>query len=1174
MDSTVLIVGAGPTGLFTALLLSQMGMDIRIIDKTKRNQELSQIPNYSLPLLLPLRSSTYYENTTYNNVLTQHSSISLLSPRVLQLLKLIGLYEQILEHGEQHWKLQVLDNDNWYHDPLLSSIASHHSRTFKDNNGIGSQTYKLWENNSTEINFCVSIDRKRLCQLLETALIKRYGIQVDYGYELVNMYDQNEKSQVLYMEDESNTDFYQGGFDKNNASPSSKNDGFTPIISALRHSEHHQNIQVWQSQYLIAADGKSSTVRQKLGLTQESGTTTKTNLTRKSTLSSLQRKPNQHQYFYSIIAKVKSNFNEKKQISIVVKPEGTLFILVHHDVFSMVFQPNNINPNESLSLLKTQLIIKRILKPYDLEFIETYNYFYWKDLTYPINKTNQVDYRYFLLGGTTLNAFPPGWVSSDIGLDQAMNLCWKLNLYHQEKSSPKLLDTYSSESYIKSKDITMASSLLLQILSTPSMLKDSITALQLFQKHRRYFVGEMVLDTTSQQFGNHSSSQTLKMARGTVGTLAPNALLKPYTLKQLKSQRSQENRFNYHQLQSLNSLSSYYQDQQGQEQVQEKTKQQKLGFFRGILSFSKKQNHHQSSSLSKKKSSPSLLSQFSSTTTTTTLSSTSSLSSPMDDKWKSIRNNTTNLWQHLPLHKNQFRSHFTILIVCHSLYNQDMIDSLQQLNHYLLNDPTSFLQLFDPSTNYLKQDDNNDNNNNMNRFSSTTAATANQSLFSYYSTPPLQQQKDYGPRKSMSTPTRTTTALEKEEEEEDENINNTIDIEGLGSSFLPPTLPPVVPLPPLPSTLASDSLFSSITSPKEKNKSSEHLLEQQQQRKNSITSFYSALTNINNEEQNDDDNSEDDEDDMDMIKNMDININDDESAIINFDDEENDDSDIENNNNNSNRMLAIPNHPSNQKQRYSNGVSLKSYRSSTFTNTTSRFSSYSDAFSLATTLSTSGSTLQLGMDDMKHNSILPPPKCPLPPPPPPSTHSTTSLQQRQQRQQQIPTSSTTSFHSSQFNNVYTHNEGQQNSYYSIAKKSMLSNSSNLTMTTYNKNDDDKEGEEEKKKIPMFSFTYLTTSNKPECLQFLAEQTPNTIQSTFPFGLENVHMDHENQAHSIYSLDNYQPTMVVIRPDGYIGAKVPLDDVNALNSYFHQFLLQDMHFSPEESAISLVANGYI
>ncbi|KAI9305220.1 hypothetical protein BJ944DRAFT_265583 [Cunninghamella echinulata] len=109
---------------------------------------------------------------------------------------------------------------------------------------------------------------------------------------------------------------------------------------------------------------------------------------------------------------------------------------------------------------------------------------------------------------------------------------------------------------------------------------------------------------------------------------------------------------------------------------------------------------------------------------------------------------------------------------------------------------------------------------------------------------------------------------------------------------------------------------------------------------------------------------------------------------------------------------------------------------------------------------------------------------------------------------------------------------------------------------------------------MFSFTYLTTSNKPECLQFLAEQTPNTIQNTFPFGLENVHMDHENQAHSIYSLDNYQPTMVVIRPDGYIGAKVPLDNVNALNNYFQQFLLPDMHFSPEESAISLVANGYI
>lgn len=52
--------------------------------------------------------------------------------------------------------------------------------------------------------------------------------------------------------------------------------------------------------------------------------------------------------------------------------------LVHHDIFSMVFQPNNVNPNEPLSLLKSHAIIKRILNPYDLEFIETYNYFYWK----------------------------------------------------------------------------------------------------------------------------------------------------------------------------------------------------------------------------------------------------------------------------------------------------------------------------------------------------------------------------------------------------------------------------------------------------------------------------------------------------------------------------------------------------------------------------------------------------------------------------------------------------------------------------------------------------------------------------------------------------------------------------------------------------------------------------
>ncbi|CAO3637798.1 unnamed protein product [Cunninghamella blakesleeana] len=1269
-----------------------MGMDIRIIDKTKRNQELSQIPNYSLPLLLPLRSTNYYESTSYSNILTQHSSITLLSPRVLQLLKLVGLYDQILEHGEQHWKMQVVEN-NQYYDPLLKPMASQNYHRSSNRNSSskddGNQSYKLWENNSTDINFCVSIERKRLCQLLETALIKRYGIQVDYGYELLI---NHHNDQVLYMND--NNDLFKdnnksssninnnnnnnNNNNKINAS-SFNNNSSTPIISVLSHIEQQHNVQFWQSQYLIAADGKSSTVRQKLGLTQESGTTIKTNLTRKSTISSLNQRKSiidqqQHQYYYSIISKVRTDFKEKKQISIVVKPEGTLFILVHHEIFSMVFQPNNVNPNEPLSLLKSHAIIKRILNPFKIEFIETYNYFYWKDLTYPINKMNQVGHKYFLLGGTTLNAFPPGWVSSDIGLDQAMNLCWKLNLYHQEKASPKLLETYASESYSKSKDITMASSLLLQLLSTPSMLKDKITAVQLFQKHRRCFVGEMILDSSATTSFNHpqlsrlSSShqnQTLKMTRGTVGTIAPNALLKPYTLKELKIQRSKSKQhllnWQYESIKSLNSQFKHHHE----EDVEEKTKNQKLGFFRGF--FSKKNQYQQG--LSKKKSSPSLLNQFS-------LSSNSS--SADDDAWKSIRTNTTSLWKELPLYNNQFRSHFTILVVCHSLYNPDTIDSLQNFTHQLFNDPNSFLLLFDSKTKYIHEEDEDDDNDHQQKNKHMNDRNSNgQALYNYYNNNnhnnshiittttsdhqyhQYHQQKDCGPRKSFSTPTS----------------NKTIEIEGLGSSLFPTTLPPVIPLPPLPSALPSTlpsalpppttlppppppttSLppIPSLPPPPMSSKSSstkssapsssietESDLSEQQQRKNSIASFYSALTNINNEEKDEkNEEDEDEEEHINMIKNIDIHfnhidiknnsqisMNDADSEIINFneenDHEENEldgDSDIDKND-----MLNIPiprqrkqsqqQHHQQQQERYSNGISLKSYRSSTVTNTTSRFSSYSDAFSLATTISASGS-YHLYNDELKLSpSTIAPPKGPLPPPPSSfnattnasssSLHPTSSLLQQHQPQKR-PISTASSIHpppsfisesSFSLNTIYNQYD-QQHSHYSITKNSVLS-STTSTITNMNQppphplsenqstvndidqkeededdDDDEKEKEKEKKPtLPMFSFTYLTTSSKPECVQFLSEQNATSIKKIFPFGLDKVQIDHENQAHNIYSIDTYKPSLVVIRPDGYIGAKVGLDDVPLLNNYFNQFLLPDNHFSPEESAISLVADNF-
>ncbi|CEG67233.1 hypothetical protein RMATCC62417_03695 [Rhizopus microsporus] len=100
---------------------------------------------------------------------------------------------------------------------------------------------------------------------------------------------------------------------------------------------------------------------------------------------------------------------------------------------------------------------------------------------------------------------------------------------------------------------------------------------------------------------------------------------------------------------------------------------------------------------------------------------------------------------------------------------------------------------------------------------------------------------------------------------------------------------------------------------------------------------------------------------------------------------------------------------------------------------------------------------------------------------------------------------------------------------------------------------------------LFSIMFISNSTKQEANQYLTQTPPSVVHSTWPFGLDKVYLDHDQQCYKTYEIK--QPEIIVIRPDGYIGTRV--DNYDQLCLYFDSFLT-----SPNEhSAAAVVAASY-
>ncbi|KAI7847834.1 FAD binding domain-containing protein [Circinella umbellata] len=468
--SDVLIVGAGPTGLYAALLLSHMGCSVCIIDKKKS--------------LTPTNNPTY-----------------LWSPRSLQLLQAFDLVNPLLEHGFRHWGLDTYSNKGTGN----AAVTVHHHK------------HSVWENDATEFNWSLSCESDHICRVLSDALEQRKGVRVRYGHELIDMED-------------------------------SENDTCLTTILPTVSDQNNNNLEsiqapyYWKSKIVLGADGTHSFVRQKLGIAYER---------RKSS-----------SVFYTIEATVTTNFPAARKMAVVNKGPNSLFYIGHRDnraYITIEHKPkwSQLTIDDDVPLLLAQRHVKNIMEPFQIE-LKPHSYRRWTG-TERISEEFSVNRRYFLAGGAAQCISAEGILSSDLGLEQVHNICWKLFLCLKHRGSPELLDTYEQECRSKLNDMRESSNALIHLFcqhtptrgvglnSTPSR-----ELIYILNRTKHGFTGEapyhtniLNIDTSSTAsiLSTDNSQDTLqavtasftkrahnKVQLGAPGTLAPNSKLKPYTL--------------------------------------------------------------------------------------------------------------------------------------------------------------------------------------------------------------------------------------------------------------------------------------------------------------------------------------------------------------------------------------------------------------------------------------------------------------------------------------------------------------------------------------------------------------------------------------------------------------------------------------------------------------------
>ncbi|KAI8139269.1 FAD binding domain-containing protein [Fennellomyces sp. T-0311] len=445
-QSDVLIVGAGPSGLYAALLLGSMGVSVRIID-----------------------SKTYVSGSD--------NPALLLSPHTLQHLQAFDLVQPLVEKGMRHWRFQTYVN----HGEAADSVS------------VERQSFRVWEKKGSQYNWALSCEATDVCNAFRDTLYKRTDIRVDYQHCLVNLQDMSDhgaKSSAM-------VDY--------------------PIVSTIKDLRTGRAV-CWRARMIIGADGAESFVRQKLGTRQRN------------------RGLNGVAPFYTLKVTADSNFPGLRTVSMVKKGDSSVLLVGHRKkLFVVVEQDSKWRQLEQLDtdddlLEAIESHVRSILQPYTIRFTEIHSYRRWNAAD-PIARDYSVNRRCYLVGSAAQSISPRELLSVNLGLDQVLNLCWKISLFLKNYASSHLLDTFEPESRSRAKDYAVVSDALIALINNAeyeeedrddwqSSTSAASTAVQRLRWGKSWHISGAAYPRSDISYSS---------------TQAPNGKLKPYNALELRA---------------------------------------------------------------------------------------------------------------------------------------------------------------------------------------------------------------------------------------------------------------------------------------------------------------------------------------------------------------------------------------------------------------------------------------------------------------------------------------------------------------------------------------------------------------------------------------------------------------------------------------------------------------
>ncbi|KAK3814335.1 MAG: FAD binding domain-containing protein [Benniella sp.] len=399
-DVPVLIVGAGPTGLFAALLLAKMGIPCRLIERQ-------------------------HGVSTLSKALVLHA-------RTLEIFQMVGSDMATTHQGDPAKR----------ENPLLEKFLASGARKSEFYMYFGhtlSTKVPTLKNKESHFNFGLFLEQSKTVAIL-TEELEKLGMQIDRGWELMDTkVVKDEKTGKQYVE----TTIRRAKVGTNIRSTESKILGAVELEAEQEGKEYE--LEVVKSEYLIAADGGKSVVRHKLNIPFQ-GRTRENQLVLFDGHIKCDIPLDQFVVIHGDVG--------RPLVSIPLG-DGRVRVMINNG--TKTAEEHARCKSEDLTLEKFQEMVDKTAYPVKMELLDCDWLTYYR-----VNERLAERYthegRIFLSGDAAHVHSPAGGQGLNMGLQDAFNLTWKMALVLKGSAPSSILDTYEVERPKVAADIIQLSS--------------------------------------------------------------------------------------------------------------------------------------------------------------------------------------------------------------------------------------------------------------------------------------------------------------------------------------------------------------------------------------------------------------------------------------------------------------------------------------------------------------------------------------------------------------------------------------------------------------------------------------------------------------------------------------------------------------------------------------------